>query len=388
MICRNCGSNIQDGLEYCPYCGNHIEYSGGLQMNNPYINNHPYINPQPQKKDNKTLIIGISVIASLFLIALIAVGIIAVKMFSINNEKNNKSSSYTDEVSEITATEEQLTESQITETKTVEEMETTELKTSENQNTTEIEDEDVLTKGDINLIANRDFVAIGSEYGIDNIYADISIKSDGSFSGTEIVNEAPPNKSVFKGQFGDVTKGDDLIYFADILDVEPSWWQEMDYAQFFDKGFPVSKLPDYIKEYIRAGHYGQIIDDNNLPCMIIYNSHIKAVYAEMEYINTLGYDNSSDDSSYTHMLPFYGIWCFGSKDEAEADNVASDLRGKGFDGRVFVTTDWENLNSEKFYVVSAGVYSSESEANDALGNVQSSGYGDAYVKYSGSYIGD
>ena len=41
---------------------------------------------------------------------------------------------------------------------------------------------------------------------------------------------------------------------------------------------------------------------------------------------------------------------------------------------------------EKFYVVTAGVYLSESDANAALPSVQGF-YPDAYVKYSGDYQG-
>ncbi len=39
--------------------------------------------------------------------------------------------------------------------------------------------------------------------------------------------------------------------------------------------------------------------------------------------------------------------------------------------QVFVTKDWSNLNPEKFYVVTAGIYQSESEANAALASAQS-----------------
>lgn len=79
---------------------------------------------------------------------------------------------------------------------------------------------------------------------------------------------------------------------------------------------------------------------------------------------------------------FYGIWCYGGKEEGEANSYAETLKASGFDARVCVTTDWSNLNTEKFYVVTAGVYSTESEANAALTSVQSV-CPDAYVKYSG-----
>ena len=44
------------------------------------------------------------------------------------------------------------------------------------------------------------------------------------------------------------------------------------------------------------------------------------------------------------------------------------------------------LIPEKFYVVTAGIYQSESEANAALASAQSF-CADAYVKYSGDFQG-
>lgn len=83
--------------------------------------------------------------------------------------------------------------------------------------------------------------------------------------------------------------------------------------------------------------------------------------------------------------PFYGIWVFASKDEAECQSIIADLKSKNFDAKVYMTTDWENLNSESWYVVSAGEYSSKEKAQAALSLVQASGYSGAYVKYTGSH---
>ena len=84
--------------------------------------------------------------------------------------------------------------------------------------------------------------------------------------------------------------------------------------------------------------------------------------------------------------PFYGIWCYGGKSEEDANAYAQSMRSSGYDAWVFVTTDWSNLNPEKFYVVTAGVYQSESEANAALASARSF-CADAYVKYSGDFQG-
>ena len=82
---------------------------------------------------------------------------------------------------------------------------------------------------------------------------------------------------------------------------------------------------------------------------------------------------------------FYGIWVYASKSYDEAASFAGDVSSTGLNGVVIVTTDWSNLNSEKWYVVTAGQYETENEANDKLNEVQAY-YPDAYVKYSGNHI--
>lgn len=96
--------------------------------------------------------------------------------------------------------------------------------------------------------------------------------------------------------------------------------------------------------------------------------------------------NGKQQTQQAVNAPFYGIWCYGSKEEGDANAYAENLKVQGFDAKVFVTTDWNNLNAEKFYVVTAGVYATESDANAALASVQGI-CADAYVKYSGDYKG-
>ena len=96
-------------------------------------------------------------------------------------------------------------------------------------------------------------------------------------------------------------------------------------------------------------------------------------------------DLSGDESPAKE--PFYGVWVSASKDYDEAQAMADELGGAGFAGSVFVTTDWDNLNSERWYVVTAGCAKTESEAQSLCERVRNAGYSDAYVKYSGDYIG-
>ena len=92
------------------------------------------------------------------------------------------------------------------------------------------------------------------------------------------------------------------------------------------------------------------------------------------------------DSSQSSISPFYGIWCGAAKTEAEAQKQAKKIRGNGFDAQVFVTTDWSNLNTEKWYVITAGTYGTEEAASAVLLDVQRV-CSDAYIKYSGNWQG-
>ena len=83
---------------------------------------------------------------------------------------------------------------------------------------------------------------------------------------------------------------------------------------------------------------------------------------------------------------FYGIWMGASKELEDAIAYASDYPAEIGGVQIFLTTDWENLNPEPWYVVSAGEYGSENEANASLAGVQQV-CGDAYVKWTGDYIG-
>ena len=83
---------------------------------------------------------------------------------------------------------------------------------------------------------------------------------------------------------------------------------------------------------------------------------------------------------------FYGIWCMGTQNEGEAYDYAENLKAQGYPACVYLTTDWSNLNPEPWYVVSAGEYQSEEEAYNNLSWIKQV-CGDAYVKWTGDYIG-
>lgn len=86
------------------------------------------------------------------------------------------------------------------------------------------------------------------------------------------------------------------------------------------------------------------------------------------------------------MDSFYGIWCYGSKNKEDAIEFMDNYDGYLIP-QVFLSTDWDNLNSETYYVVTLGVYRTKEEAEAELDSIQDHYYPDAYVKYSGEYIG-
>lgn len=100
--------------------------------------------------------------------------------------------------------------------------------------------------------------------------------------------------------------------------------------------------------------------------------------------------SAREDGLSTRTIEFYGVWAYASKDLGEAIAFANDARGRGFDAEVFLTTDWENLNPEPWFVVSLGCAQTEAAAVGILENalyLPAGGYDDAYIKFSGAYVG-
>ena len=90
-------------------------------------------------------------------------------------------------------------------------------------------------------------------------------------------------------------------------------------------------------------------------------------------------------SSNEH-APFYGIWCRATKNRSVAEDAASEMEEKGLPAEIFVSSDWSNMNSEMWYVISAGTYETKAEAESMLPLVQDY-YPSAFIKYSGTWIG-
>lgn len=87
-----------------------------------------------------------------------------------------------------------------------------------------------------------------------------------------------------------------------------------------------------------------------------------------------------------HQTSFWGVWCKASEKYEDVKQKADELIEDGYYAQVVSTSDWTNLNQKDWYAVTAGMYATEAEARDALVQIQKI-YGDAYIKYSGEYVG-
>ncbi|MCR4908862.1 MAG: SPOR domain-containing protein [Lachnospiraceae bacterium] len=95
------------------------------------------------------------------------------------------------------------------------------------------------------------------------------------------------------------------------------------------------------------------------------------------------YGAESDLFEHQYEDGFYGIWTSACKDREAAEEEAKKLEEMGYDSYVCYSPEWENMNSDEYYCVTAGRYLSEAEAEDEIQAVKSAGFKDAYIKNSG-----
>lgn len=187
----------------------------------------------------------------------------------------------------------------------------------------------------------------------------------------------------------DATEGGEYIYHVYHYDKESK-----DYTEFPDALFYSRAAGGQVFFEKETGHL--LIDETmGDPAYGVYTMSNGALHREYEVSDEIRdvpkikfkrIEFKQEGTEATFQPPFYGIWCYGSKESGDAYNYASSLNNAGFEAEVFLTTDWSNLNTESYYVVTAGTYGTEGEANANLAAVQSF-CSDAYVKYSGNYQG-
>lgn len=124
----------------------------------------------------------------------------------------------------------------------------------------------------------------------------------------------------------------------------------------------------------------------------------KEVPCELEFVSdddedsSAGSSSSSNSSSESDGLeqvtsptePFWGVWIGAFSSQEGADHVAGQANRAGLETYTEVSSDWENLNSKTYYVVTHGKYKSEAAARAELKKAKEYAP-DAYVKYSGKH---
>ncbi len=84
---------------------------------------------------------------------------------------------------------------------------------------------------------------------------------------------------------------------------------------------------------------------------------------------------------------FYGIWDLETDDLNEANARAEKIEKQGMPSYVIETSQWSGLSGMKAYAVTIGKYVTQEKADTRLQRVQSMGYPDTEVRYTGSYQG-
>ena len=139
-------------------------------------------------------------------------------------------------------------------------------------------------------------------------------------------------------------------------------------------------------------YYPYNIDDNEktVTYIMIANNDVIFDYAENtegEEVAPIQNEKPKETTkSSKYQEPFYAILCMASKDPADAEKSVEYLNENGFNAHMLLTTDWSNLNSEPWYVVTAGYYNTEDAAQNDLSSVRKL-YSDAYIKYTGDWQG-
>ena len=137
---------------------------------------------------------------------------------------------------------------------------------------------------------------------------------------------------------------------------------------------------DLADEIPAKGKYTKIKDGG------VHVTTMDEVTFDSESFGMFGADRETDESGSQE---YYGVFVTSAKDPDKCTPTIDKLEEEGFDGSLVVyTPDYSELNPEPYYVVTTGLYTSESEAKEALSRVKAAGFTDAYVKFAGVYKGD
>lgn len=115
---------------------------------------------------------------------------------------------------------------------------------------------------------------------------------------------------------------------------------------------------------------------------VITYAQVSAAGYNEDYVSPMMEMEAVDGASAS----FYGVWIGAYKKEDEAAAALEKLEDAGFEAIVAYSPDWENLNPQPYFCVSAGRCDNQAEADDLLAAVKKAGFKDAYVKETGGRL--
>ncbi|MCR5331185.1 MAG: hypothetical protein K6E62_08350 [Lachnospiraceae bacterium] len=140
-------------------------------------------------------------------------------------------------------------------------------------------------------------------------------------------------------------------------------------------------------------------DPGDLPREIPINGTYKRVKDDRVHVTTMDEVELTSDSfgmyggsrNYDELKrqDYYGVFVSSARSPEGCTPTVNKLEEAGFIREpVVYTPDFSELNPEPYYVVTAGLFTLESDAEETLAKVKKAGFTDAYVKYAGTYTGD
>ena len=334
MFCKNCGTELSDNQTVCPRCG---------AQNEQVLND--------KKRTNAPAIAVIAVLA------VILAGIIAVLGFKLASKKNAEPAT------------------QATDTTSVAGSTTEGFEDYEPQgNSYYVKDNaELLTKREREKLAAK-LESVCKKYNFD-----IVIHTTKSFR--DKTPQEYAETFYDSNGYGQNSSKDGCIL---VINIKTRDWY------ISTCGLGVTVLDDNGIKKVSDIMLPSFKDDN------FYEGFVDFTDATTELLDAYNKRRAADDNTAktttapavsNQNTPFYAVFVGGYKSRSDALDEAERYKNLGYyDAAVIVSTDWSNLNKERWYCVTVGRYSTKAEAQNILPKVKYE-CPSAYVKYTGDYRG-
>lgn len=361
MFCTNCGNKIEDGESFCNKCGEENRFRNitvgndsvnGATLSGTSVDDYSYM---PQKKRSSLYVVCIVIAVLVF-----SFGIIYYFASKSKGDNNTVSEGEEKAVGEETDTKYIL--------KPVEDFPTLDSDDENIEETTELKEETTQAEEDEEIIVR-----------ISNCYSD-------SFE----------DESCDHWNYENLNMSQDSFFHFDV-EIEPSNASvNLKYKVYYPDGDVEEKADNKVcdgdrywistsmsnpSKDIEGEEKVELINQETDEVLYTFKVNLYYNPDELIYVSDDCYCLSDEK------IPFYGVFCYASEDEDDATEYCMGLWDKGYYVSWEMSSDWSNLNQEDYYVVSLGRYESEERAEEVLDYFKDE-YPDAYIKYSGDYIGD